>query len=206
MLVKSFANAAFGDTSHTESICLEEGEYEFTIQDVAGDGICCGVTQGYGNYNITSNGSLIVEGGEFGRSESTTFTIPLTPAPSEVPSMMPTSSMIPTISPTSPPTTSPSHPPSLPPTISKTTPSSTLYYIEVTVLYDDNPWQTSWKLQRVIGNGFVNGDVKSHAGAPGDTSHTEQIWIPEGLYKFTIMDTHGMMAYAAWKETDLTSS
>ena len=58
----------------------------------------------------------------------------------------------------------------------------------------------------MIGNGFVNGDVKSHAGAPGDTSHTEQIWIPEGLYKFTIMDTHGMMAYAAWKETDLTSS
>ena len=53
--------------------------------------------------------------------------------------------------------------------------------IEVTVLYDDNPWQTSWKLQRVIGNGFVNGDVKSKAGAPGDTSHTEQIWIPEGI-------------------------
>ena len=41
----------------------------------------------------------------------------------------------------------------------------------------------------MIGNGFVNGDVKSHAGAPGDTSHTEQIWIPEGLYKFTITDT-----------------
>ena len=97
--------------------------------------------------------------------------------------------MIPTISPTRSPTASPSHPLLFPPSISKTTPPSTLYYIEVTVLYDDNPWQTSWKLQGVIGNGFVNGDVKSKAGAPGDTSHTEQIWIPEGLYKFTIMDT-----------------
>ena len=116
VLVKSLANAAIGDTSHTESICLEEGEYEFTIQDVAGDGMCCGVTQGYGNYNITSNGSLTAEGGEFGRSESTTFTIPISPAPSAVPSMVPTSSIIPTISPTRPPTMSPSHQPSMPPT------------------------------------------------------------------------------------------
>ena len=116
MLVKSFANAAFGDTSHTESICLEAGEYEFTIQDVAGDGMCCGVTQGYGNYDITSNGSLTAEGGEFGHSESTTFTIPISPAPSAVPSMVPTSSIIPTISPTRPPTMSPSHQPSMPPT------------------------------------------------------------------------------------------
>jgi len=58
----------------------------------------------------------------------------------------------------------------------------------------------------VIGNGFVNGDVKSHAGAPGDTSHTEQIWIPEGLYKFTIMDTWNDGMCCMGKEMDLTSS
>lgn len=49
--------------------------------------------------------------------------------------------------------------------------------------------RTSWKLQRVWGNGFANGVNKSHAGAPGDTSYTDKIWLQEGVYKFTITDT-----------------
>ena len=46
-LVKSH-QAADGDTSHDEYICLQEGEYVFTIYDSL-DGICC--KYGEGHYN-----------------------------------------------------------------------------------------------------------------------------------------------------------
>lgn len=69
--------ASVRDTSYTKSICLEEGDYEFTIFD--SDGICC--NYGDGGYNITSDGALIVEGGEFEISVRTTFSIPFFPLP-----------------------------------------------------------------------------------------------------------------------------
>jgi len=65
-----------GDSVYKKSKCLQEGEYEFTIKDNAGDGICCGVMQGNGHYNVTSNGILIAEGGEFNRKETSLFMIP----------------------------------------------------------------------------------------------------------------------------------
>ena len=65
-----------GDSVYKKSKCLQEGEYEFTIKDKAGDGICCGVMQGNGHYNITTNGILIAEGGEFNRKETSLFLIP----------------------------------------------------------------------------------------------------------------------------------
>mmetsp|Transcript_3961 Transcript_3961/g.8932 ORF Transcript_3961/g.8932 Transcript_3961/m.8932 type:complete len:177 (-) Transcript_3961:189-719(-) len=77
VLIKSF-QAADGDTSHTESMCLQEGVHEFTIHDILG-GICCDF--GEGNYKVTSNGALIGEGGEFGYSETTTFSIPFVSPP-----------------------------------------------------------------------------------------------------------------------------
>ena len=65
-----------GDSVYKKSKCLQEGEYEFTIKDKAGDGICCGVMQGNGHYNVTTNGILIAEGGEFNRKETSLFMIP----------------------------------------------------------------------------------------------------------------------------------
>jgi len=65
-----------GDSVYKKSKCLTEGEYEFTIKDTAGDGICCGVMQGNGHYNVTTNGILIAEGGEFNRKETSLFMIP----------------------------------------------------------------------------------------------------------------------------------
>ena len=65
-----------GDSVYKKSKCLQEGEYEFTIKDKAGDGICCGVMQGNGHYNVTTNGILIAEGGEFYRKETSLFMIP----------------------------------------------------------------------------------------------------------------------------------
>jgi len=81
-LVKSL-QASLGDTTHAESICLQEGEYEFTIRDYWGNGLCC--ESGEGHYNVTSsNGALIAEGGDFSYSETTTFSIPFAPTPPAV--------------------------------------------------------------------------------------------------------------------------
>ena len=56
----------------TEEFDLEEGGYTFTIFDSFGDGICCGF--GEGSYSLTAgNGDVIVEGGDFGDSETTSF-------------------------------------------------------------------------------------------------------------------------------------
>eukprot|EP00580_Thalassiosira_gravida_P020003 CAMPEP_0201663322 /NCGR_PEP_ID=MMETSP0494-20130426/5163_1 /ASSEMBLY_ACC=CAM_ASM_000839 /TAXON_ID=420259 /ORGANISM="Thalassiosira gravida, Strain GMp14c1" /LENGTH=71 /DNA_ID=CAMNT_0048141893 /DNA_START=6 /DNA_END=221 /DNA_ORIENTATION=+ len=71
-------------------MCLEEGQYEFTIYDSHGDGIFYGFDNDNdsfvpAHYNVTSYGELIVEGAEFDNSEATSFSLPLPPAPSETP-------------------------------------------------------------------------------------------------------------------------
>ena len=60
-------------------MCLPAGEYEFTIYDSAGDGICC--DWGDGHYNVTSVGELIAQGGDFEDKETTMFSIPFISAP-----------------------------------------------------------------------------------------------------------------------------
>ena len=74
--------ASDGDTSHVESFCLQEGRYWFGINDWGYDGICC--EHGEGHYNVTtSDGALIVEGGEWtGEWEGTYFSIPFVPGTS----------------------------------------------------------------------------------------------------------------------------
>ena len=77
-----YHDASEGDTTYSESTCLEEGEYWFRIYaDYYGsDGICC--AHGEGSYNVTVDGTLIVEGGEFGRREVTYFSLLFVPGTS----------------------------------------------------------------------------------------------------------------------------
>ena len=64
-------------TSHTETICLTEGDYYFSIYDYYG--LCC--DEGEGHYNVTTlDGKVIAEGGEFSWEEATRFSIPFAPA------------------------------------------------------------------------------------------------------------------------------
>jgi len=88
-VLKSYEEVDGDATSYTESLCLQEGEYEFTIYDsisydLTGDGISLP-----GHYNVTSNGALIALGGEFERNDSTRFSLPFVPASSSVPSVVP---------------------------------------------------------------------------------------------------------------------
>ena len=59
-------------TTVTETVCLEDGCYDFTINDTYGDGICCGY--GQGDYSVTdSDGNTLASGGQFTFSETTNF-------------------------------------------------------------------------------------------------------------------------------------
>merc|ERR1711923_410026 len=87
---------------HTINMCLETDEYTFYITDTYGDGICC--SYGNGGYKIKVNGEEVVSGGEFGDSETETFSVTSSPvAP-------------PTTAPVAPPTTAPVTAPVAPPT------------------------------------------------------------------------------------------
>ncbi|WP_258100835.1 GEVED domain-containing protein [Marinoscillum pacificum] len=56
----------------TENFDFGAGSYSFTINDSYGDGICC--SYGSGSYSLTDdNNNVIVSGGAFGNSESTSF-------------------------------------------------------------------------------------------------------------------------------------
>ena len=60
---------------NTESFCLEEGQYRFTIHDDAGDGLCCGLHHGQdGYYSVSSHGKVLVKGDNFvGSVETSVF-------------------------------------------------------------------------------------------------------------------------------------
>ena len=57
----------------SESFCLPDGCYDFTINDSYGDGICCGY--GNGSYSVTGGGSTLASGGSFGSTETTNFCV-----------------------------------------------------------------------------------------------------------------------------------
>ncbi|MFK7775199.1 MAG: S8 family serine peptidase [Saprospiraceae bacterium] len=59
--------------------CLADGCYDFIINDVYGDGICC--SYGNGSYTLTedASGTVLATGGSFGSSETTNFCVPVSP-------------------------------------------------------------------------------------------------------------------------------
>lgn len=59
--------------SYSEAVCLNDGDYTFTINDAYGDGICCSF--GSGSYNLVVGGVSVASGGSFASSESTSFTL-----------------------------------------------------------------------------------------------------------------------------------
>lgn len=64
------------NNTFTETLCLENGCYDFTIYDAAGNGMCC--AQGNGSYQLQDNatGNILASGGSFGTTESTNFCMP----------------------------------------------------------------------------------------------------------------------------------
>jgi hypothetical protein len=65
-----------GETSFEASYTLPDGNYTFTITDIYEDGICC--SYGTGSYlvELPNCSTILGQGGEFGASESITFSLP----------------------------------------------------------------------------------------------------------------------------------
>ena len=59
----------------TRTFILADGDYNFTITDAYGDGICC--SYGNGSYSLVDNGSsnVLASGGNFGSSETVSFCV-----------------------------------------------------------------------------------------------------------------------------------
>lgn len=74
----TYGSQADGSTV-TVDLCLVDGCYTFTINDVYGDGICC--SYGNGSYSVTNAGTSLASGGSFGSSESTPFCLGGSPPP-----------------------------------------------------------------------------------------------------------------------------
>merc|ERR1712119_2080 len=87
-----------------------------TITDAYGDGICC--SYGNGGYKIMVDGTEVISGGDFGNSETETFTV----------------STAPVTNPTAPPTTAP-----------VTNPSGCVMFV-ITLNTDDYGYETSFTL------------------------------------------------------------
>ena len=87
--VQDSKNSFTDNTQYSNNWCLPEAQYEFTINDSFGDGICCGF--GLGSYSVTWDGSVLVDaGGNFASSETTTFGSCSTPPPTPPPTPSPT--------------------------------------------------------------------------------------------------------------------
>lgn len=71
-VLKNGSNLA-NNQNYTETLCLKNGTYQFTINDSFGDGICCQF--GNGEYRIEANGQVLASGGQFSSAETKTFTI-----------------------------------------------------------------------------------------------------------------------------------
>lgn len=54
-------------------MCLTNGDYQFTISDSYGDGICC--SNGNGSYTLMFGQTTLASGGEFTKSQTTSFTL-----------------------------------------------------------------------------------------------------------------------------------
>ena len=85
-------------TGYSELVCVpENGSYSFTIFDSWGDGICC--SYGLGSYSLHfGTEAVVIDGGEFGSSETTAFGSTCSGPPTATPTATPTSS--PTAAPT----------------------------------------------------------------------------------------------------------
>jgi hypothetical protein len=71
IILSSSTDSYYGYVTLSATECLPPGEYEFTIADTAGDGICCDL--GQGRYDILVNGMINHTGGQFGSVERKTF-------------------------------------------------------------------------------------------------------------------------------------
>jgi endonuclease I len=68
------SGSGYNDNStYSENVCLDDGDYTLTVYDSYGDGICC--SYGSGSYNLIIGGQSVASGGSFAYQDITSFTV-----------------------------------------------------------------------------------------------------------------------------------
>ena len=176
-----------------DTICLSAGVYQFTMHDLKPSR---GGLSYPGYYNVTTSGDIIAQGREFpGQcNATTTFSLPLTAAPS----MMPSETLSPTFRPSFIPSALPSGSPTISPTVTarpsmlptvSSSPTETCYWIDIVVGFTCAPEYISWEVQQ-INDADDNVVLKKMNGTSDDDSKIQKqsICVEEGMYQFTIYD------------------
>merc|ERR1719221_2379755 len=121
--IASGSEYSSANTDFSTSYCVQDGKFQFTINDSYGDGICC--SYGEGSYSVLRQGTVEISGGQFDSTETTSFgseancdsSGPVTPPPSNPPTNQPSNpptaqpSDLPSNQPSNLPTGQPSNPP-----------------------------------------------------------------------------------------------
>ena len=156
------------------TLCLPgEGTYTFTIEDKAGDGMCCLYSDGF--YTLTYKGDgqedlIIVTGGEFQYEDSTTFSVPYGGSNTLSPALTPA-------------------------------PTVKCYNVEVSITFDSYPYETIWLIVEGGFDGLSLSDddaislvVESpkYNFADLNTTDVHVECLPQGTYTFLIVDADGI--------------
>ena len=181
-----------------DSICLTAGVYQFTMHDEKPTG---GGLSYPGYYSVSSGGDIITQGREFFDqcNATATFSLPLTAAPS----MMPSDTLSPTVSPSFAPSVSPSESPTISPAVTSnpsmlptisSQPTITCYWIEIMVVLDDYPQETSWQIQKIINSGDNIVLLTTFNGTSGEENklRNESMCLEgEQTYRLAVYDEFG---------------
>merc|ERR1711923_326635 len=165
------------NTLYTLNMCLETDEYTLYITDTYGDGICC--SYGSGGYKIKVEGTEVVSGGEFGDSETETFTV--TSSPVAPPTTAPVDTPFPT---TAPPTTAPVDTPfpTTAPVAPPTPTSDTCEMFVLSLTTDQFGYETSFELVNDL-----TGGIRLAGGLYGSSMTFEEVsCLTNGRYIFTV--------------------
>jgi hypothetical protein len=168
-----YNESAASSTLDGEEVCLSNGDYNFTIFDVYGDGICC--SWGEGSYTVsTTSGLLIASGGEFEGIDVTTFSIPFTEGPA-----------------------GPTKQPSLSST-SKSPVKPTCTSIEISITLDDYPLDITWQI--VDSTGKIVAKSPPYNKSMARTKQSDKVCLPDRDYRFTIFDAYEDGLCCKWGE------
>ena len=170
-----------------DAIIVAESHLQYSFQDKELHSLClpgqgqytftifdwAGNGMGSGSYKLSSNGQTILEGGKFGWVQTHTFNLPLPELASESPSQ------------SSQPTSSPA-------------PTQDCTYIDISILFDSFPDETSWVMFEGDYTDLDNGSFVTIAASPNYerelafTTQTYHVCIPgDGQYSFAIFDRWG---------------
>eukprot|EP00957_Ditylum_brightwellii_P169745 12920538-Ditylum_brightwellii.AAC.1 len=150
-----------GNSAYTEKHCIPNDACEFVISDTFGDGICC--DQGNGSYQVWVDGVEKGDDGVFSSSETVQLCTSA-PSSSSPPDTSPTPG--PTAAPITPPTTAPTAAPPAPTAapVTPTTPApvASCITVNINVVTDDYPAETSWYIADEDGYAVASSDSDFH--------------------------------------------